>query len=135
MLMKMLLGRLLAVALLLCCFHQSSFAGDFPGKGSYNSWLRANDSYNQARELGNAGRYADAVASFDRAIGFYPYDAFYYYNRGINQAKLEQVKAAESSYRQAIALNPNMYQAWQGLAVIVGNQDRDREAISCFQKA
>jgi cytochrome c-type biogenesis protein CcmH/NrfG len=42
--------------------------------------------------------------------------------------------AAEESFRQAIALNPNSVEAYYGLGLVLKAQDRRQEAIPAFQK-
>ncbi|MBI4534596.1 MAG: hypothetical protein HY711_11685, partial [Candidatus Melainabacteria bacterium] len=41
-----------------------TYAGEFPGKGSYQAWLKANKFYNVGNRFLNAGKYEEAIAQY-----------------------------------------------------------------------
>lgn len=93
-------------------------AGGFPGKGKYEDWLKANVSYKAGNKLMDDGSYAKAIEKFKEAIAIYPYDIDYYNNLGLSYQENGNLKDAELTLKQSIALRPN-WVAWANLSNVL----------------
>ncbi len=62
--------------------------------------------YNRGVALGALGRYAEAVASYDRVIAIDPGDADAWYSRGQALRCLGRQEEADVSQDKAVALDP-----------------------------
>jgi tetratricopeptide (TPR) repeat protein len=133
--MRKLLTRFTVLAFVLPAVISSALANEFPGKGSFDAWLKAGTYYNQAHTLHKTGREKEAITAYNRAIQIYPYDAYYYFDRGVSEEKSNDWKNAESSYRQALRLNSQMWQAWNGLCSVYNEDERYSEALDACIKA
>jgi len=58
-----------------------------------------------------------------------------YYQQGwLLHSSRKDEDAAEENFRQAIASNPNYFDAYFGLGLVLKSQDRRQESIQAFQK-
>ena len=67
--------------------------------------------------LVNQGKFEEAVASFKKSLGIKP-DAKAYYFLGLTYQKLKKLDEAEKSFKQALLMNENMPQPYNGLGLI-----------------
>lgn len=112
--------------------------GDFPGKGSRDRWLRANDQLNVGLHLARAGKYNKAIPSIQSAINIYPHDASYFFNLAVcyeNRDKPGDMERAERLYRESIKLAPGVWETWNGLATPLASLHKYGEARSAKLKA
>ena len=81
------------------------------------------------------GRFADALASSDRAIALKPGHALAWLNRGIALQMLGRFDQALESFDQALALMPRHVAAWRGRASALVGLERIADAVASFDKA
>ena len=81
------------------------------------------------------GRFAEALASFDRAIALKPDYAEAYNGRGIVLASLSRVADAIASFDRAIALKPNYAEAHNNRGLVLQDLKRLDEALVGFDAA
>jgi tetratricopeptide (TPR) repeat protein len=85
--------------------------------------------------LGSLRRYADALASHDRAIALKPDYAKAHYNRGLALANLRRPADALASFDQAIALKPDYAEAHCNRAVLLAELGRPADALASHDRA
>jgi tetratricopeptide (TPR) repeat protein len=103
---------------------QSGFcdsSGKFPGTGSYTNWKHAVDSSEDGVDYAQNGNYTMALRCYDEAIQLYPFDALFYFNKGIALKKTGKTKESIPVFAKAIELEPKFYSAWYNL----GNAQQD----------
>lgn len=84
--------------------------------------------------LEEQGRFEEAAEAYRRAIAINPNLAEAHFNLGNVLRTLEQLDAAEQSFRDA-ALAAPMPEAWYNLADLLDERGRIAEAIDCLQHA
>ncbi|GEM_PF-3246061 len=113
----------------------SELGGQFPGKGDYQTWLRANLLYNEGNHLAKAGDLTGAISKYKEAIRIYPFDYQYSYNLANTYVTRKEFKEAESEYRRAAGLNPSAWEVWNNLGYLLLQVGRAQEAKIVFSKA
>jgi|SRR6185436_2655751 len=78
---------------------------------SASSWNR------KGFELAQAGRYADAVAAYGKAVEINPGLADAHYNMGLNYLRLRHPDQAAACFRKALDLQPGDVEASRGLTL------------------
>lgn len=109
--------------------------GTFPGRGEYQTWLRASVLYNEGNALRRSGNYANAILKYKAAISIYPYSSSYFHNLGIALHKSHDFKGAEAAFRRALALEQTGWDSWIGMGNALQGQNRFSEAKAAFQKS
>lgn len=96
---------------------------------SHNACVRGVNAFHQ-------GDYAQASVDFRKAISEDPKNADAIYDMGavyhrlwITERNPGDAAQAEQYYRDALAINPNMAEAYRGIAVLMTTQGRQQEAI------
>lgn len=77
------------------------------------------------------GRFADALAQYDRVIALTSDSSLLgqvYANRGAAQRELGNDAAARKSFDESLRRNPNQFNAWLGLGLLAEKQGRYQEA-------
>ena len=113
-------GVLILAILLMCSPVAADLAGQYYGDGV---------------NFSNAGQYADALASYDKAVFIRPNNADAWLNRGVVLENLGQFSEAVDSYDKAIVLQPQYAQAWFNRGVVLRKLGRYADAISSYDKA
>ncbi|MDJ1168244.1 tetratricopeptide repeat protein [Roseofilum sp. BLCC_M154] len=90
---------------------------------------------NEGMQQAKAGRYADAIATWDRALSQQPGLYKAWLNRGNALLILGQPQAAIESYDKALELQPELYEAWGNKGVALLNLGKCEEAIASFDRA
>ncbi|CAN5151202.1 hypothetical protein BH09PSE2_BH09PSE2_12490 [soil metagenome] len=85
--------------------------------------------------LNNAGRSAEAVADFDKAVALDPGSATAFANRGLANAFLGRVVAARTDLDHAEALDPENLVVWNARGVLADSQGRWGEAVEAYTHA
>ena len=77
--------------------------------GLFDIFSKKTDEYylKEGNNFFSEKHYAEAVASYDKAIAINPNDANTWYNRGIALNNLGRYSDAVDSYDRAIAIDPN----------------------------
>jgi len=91
--------------------------------------------FNQGMQQAKAGNYADAIATWDRALSQQPTLYKAWLNRGNALVMLRQPQAAIASYDKALELQPGLYEAWGNKGVALLNLGKYEEAIAAFDEA
>ena len=90
---------------------------------------------NYATALGEGGKYAEAVAEFDKALAIWPNDPETLVKRGSALAGQNQYDEAIRSYRAALALRPDDAMAFLNLGAALAARGQYDEAIAMYRKA
>ncbi len=90
---------------------------------------------NIGNELGDLGRYEEAIAAYDEAIKIDPNDPDLWHNKGNQLANLGRYEEALSAYEEAIRLKPDYEAAWYSKGACLGNLGRYEEAIAAYDEA
>lgn len=124
-------------AAFLSCF-QASWArsdGSFPGKGSYNAWVNANQFLKFGNDYADRGDLDHALDCYRKAIHTYAYDSVYYFNLGNAFSRKRDFGIAEESYKKATELEPDYFQAWLNLGHTIAKLGRPKEAAKTLRHA
>jgi arylsulfatase A-like enzyme/tetratricopeptide (TPR) repeat protein len=81
------------------------------------------------------GRYADAVASFSRAVSLDPTNASYLVNLGNAHRAAGQLDQAADAYRKALDRDSTLADAANGIGVVLVQQKRAADAVEYFEQA
>ncbi|ROH93903.1 ATP-binding protein [Microcystis aeruginosa FACHB-524] len=90
---------------------------------------------NIGNELGDLGRYEEAIAAYDEAIKIDPNDPDLWHNKGNQLANLGRYEEALSAYEEAIRLKPDYEAAWLNKGNQLANLGRYEEALSAYDEA
>jgi tetratricopeptide (TPR) repeat protein len=94
---------------------------------SPEAWVQAGMAYDQA------GRFAEALAAFDRALALNPNHVFAWDQRGLELSELGRYQEALAAHDRALALDPNYANAWYNPRSLMSLPDRaeDENALEC----
>lgn len=84
---------------------------------------------------GQAGRPADALRAFDRAIALDATNGLAHQNIGTLHLRANDFAAAEASLRRALAIDPSLAGAFTTLGVVLARTERRDEAIDAWKRA
>jgi tetratricopeptide (TPR) repeat protein len=90
---------------------------------------------NRGNALQELGRFADAVACYDRAIGLDREFAGAFSNRGNALRAMGRLEEALTSFERAVALNPSYARAWSNRGLVLLDSNRPAEALASFERA
>jgi tetratricopeptide (TPR) repeat protein len=85
--------------------------------------------------LHRAGRFAEALASFDAALALEPNSAELCNSRGNALRRLKRLPEALASYERAIALAPELAVAWNNRGLVLQAMRRCDEAAASYRRA
>jgi Tfp pilus assembly protein PilF len=85
-------------------------------------------AYAEAAALTNAGKNDEAIAKFNEVLKDVPKCTECYIGIAIANANKKDYAAAEAAYKQAIVIDPNSADAYNGLATIYNDQKKFAEA-------
>jgi tetratricopeptide (TPR) repeat protein len=112
--------------------------GEFPGKGSKETWKRANYyaiEGQRARKDKECGR---AIELLGQAIKIYGLDGVYFFERGLSfeaRNKPGDLILAEKDFKRAAQLSPDEWQVWECLGHALYEQGRKSECEPFFRRA
>ena len=95
----------------------------------------AEEFFNQALEFSNAGKFEEALVSYENVIAIQPDDYQAWNNRGVALLNLGRFSEAITSYDKAIEIQPNIYQAWINRGNALTNLEQFSEALISHNKA
>lgn len=144
------LATFLSLPLLMCCLllclsfgavgssayadTKYSKASDFPGKGDYKAWLKANVVFNEGNAFKKEGAFDQAIAKYQQAISIYPFDAEYFNNLGSAYKGKSDYTNAAASYRKALSIR-EIWQSWANLGSVLAKTGSGRESKAAYQHA
>lgn len=85
-------------------------------------------AFAEAATLSNAGKHDEAIAKFNEVIKDVPKCPECYIGIGASSAAKKDYAGAEAAYKKALELDPNMIDAYNGLATIYNDQKKFPEA-------
>jgi tetratricopeptide (TPR) repeat protein len=85
-------------------------------------------SFAAAADLTNNGKYDEAIAKFNEVITAVPKCSECYLHIGTIHARKKDYPKAEEAYKKALEINPNLVEAYNGLAGIYNAQQKFDEA-------
>jgi len=85
----------------------------------------------------SARRFAESAEFFQRAVEANPKSAKYFVNLGLSLGGMGLGRTTEAiaALRSAIAIDPDIPEAWANLGNEFSNDDQDEEAMDCYQRA
>lgn len=95
----------------------------------------ATTSNQHGLELGNQGRFAEALAAFDKALAFEPHFALVWSNRSWALGNLGRFAEALAAANRALDLDPNLALAWTNKGWTHSNLGQWDEALAAFDRA
>jgi tetratricopeptide (TPR) repeat protein len=93
------------------------------------------DLYRKGTRLISEGKYAPAIAIFDRAVVAEPNYYRAWLMRGYALYCMERYEDAQTSYNKALELQPDSSDSWYYKGIIFTDTDESYEALNCFNKA
>ncbi|MDB9493929.1 tetratricopeptide repeat protein [Spirulina major CS-329] len=94
----------------------------------------AEQAFNEGVQSYEAGRYEEAIASWDRAIQLKPDYHQAWGNRGLGLKNLKRYEEAIASYGRAVELKPDFYKAWYNRGLALDELNRYPEAIAAYDQ-
>ncbi|MBD2740978.1 tetratricopeptide repeat protein [Coleofasciculus sp. FACHB-1120] len=91
--------------------------------------------FEEGLKLAEAGKYKEAVAHYQEALGIQPDSEKTLYNYGLSLSYLSRYNEAVSCYDKAINLNLNYSEAWTERAYALMMLNRGKEALASCDKA
>ena len=85
-------------------------------------------AFSEGATLANAGKYDEAIAKFNEVLKEVPKCPECYIGIGHSSAAKKDYPAAEAAYKKVIELDPNLIEAYSGLATIYNDQKKFDEA-------
>ena len=98
-----------------------------------NEAIRA--AFKEGATLTNAGKHDEAIAKFNEVLKDVPKCPECYVGIGASNAAKKEYAAAEAAYKKAIELDPNMVDAYNGLATLYNDQKKFTEAQAMSAEA
>lgn len=92
-------------------------------------------AFSEGAALSNAGKHDEAIAKFNEVIKDVPKCPECYIGIAASSTAKKDYAAAEAAYKQAIALDPNSIDAYNGLATIYNDQKKFTEAQAMSAEA
>jgi len=91
--------------------------------------------FNKANSLANQGRYKEAIHCYEETFKLEKPEAITYCYIGECYEKLKNFDQALINYNRAIAIDPNLSDAWMGMGIVLDQQDKLTEGIHYLKKA
>lgn len=90
---------------------------------------------NQGVDLAEQGKFAEAIAAFNRAIQIFPDYENAYNNLGLALGSQNKFSEAVAAFNRAIKINPKNFETYNNLGIALGSQGKLAEAIAAFNRA
>jgi type IV pilus biogenesis/stability protein PilW len=85
--------------------------------------------------MSQLGRGEEAIREYEKAASnvLYPTPEYAYYNMGREYYLRNELDKAEEKYGKAIALNPSFLDAYRGLAIVQGKQEKWEDVVKTLE--
>ncbi|HEY0755438.1 MAG TPA: tetratricopeptide repeat protein [Ktedonobacteraceae bacterium] len=83
----------------------------------------------------DAGRFTEALAAYEQALGLDPTNALAHINKGVALRRLGRGDEALAAYEQALELDPTDALAYYNKGVALRNLKRHAEALAAYEQA
>jgi tetratricopeptide (TPR) repeat protein len=90
--------------------------------------------FNLGLQQAEAGDFASAIASWEKAIELQPNLAQAWHNRGSALGNLGRLEEAIASFDRALEINPNDFQAWNDRGTALYNIQQYPEALASWER-
>jgi Tfp pilus assembly protein PilF len=110
-------------------------ANGFPGKGSYQAWVKAIPIYNEGNKFRRAKQYPQAIAKYKAAIAIYPQYAGAYHGLALVLESSGDPTSAELAYKRAIDLDTSNWMPLNDYAGLLYNKGQYLESKQVALKA
>jgi tetratricopeptide (TPR) repeat protein len=97
--------------------------------------ITADELFEEALELHDNGRHAEAARAYLRAIELDPTDPVIYFNLANVQYEQGHLEDSAASYLRATQRDPQYAEAWNALGCVLSSLKRSKEAIAAFGRA
>ncbi len=97
--------------------------------------IKANDLLVEGKRLHDAGKYEEAIASFDKAIEIKPKFADLWKSKGDALRWLKKYEEAIASYDKAIEIDPKNALTWMNKGIVWHYLKKHDDAIASYDKA
>jgi tetratricopeptide (TPR) repeat protein len=97
--------------------------------------MSAGEWYNKGSQMHDAGRHAEAITCYDKALELDPDNAGVQNAKGSALSDMGRDSAALASFDVALSADPNDWRAWYNKGYSLGKLGRDEEANPCFDQA
>jgi tetratricopeptide (TPR) repeat protein len=95
----------------------------------------ADELFDEALELHDSGRHADAAEKYRMAIELDPKDPVLYFNLANVNYELGCLEDSATAYLEATQRDPHYVEAWNGLGCVLSQLNRSKEAIVALRRA
>lgn len=112
--------------------------GEFPGKGSKETWKRANYYAMEGQRARKEKNNDQSIILYDKAIQIYPHDGDYFLGRGLafeSRRKQGDLQKAEKDFRKSADLSPEQWETWECIGQVLYELGRKSECEPMFLKA
>jgi len=109
--------------------------GEAPALEISGPELAAHELMDKGYSLTELGKYAEAIAAYDRAIALQPAGSWAWARKGRTLRLLGRYPAALDAYDEALHLNPAYAWAWKGKGIVLERLGRTEEALACHRAA
>jgi tetratricopeptide (TPR) repeat protein len=110
-------------------------APGFPGQGDANDWKKATKFFNLGIDASGAGKFAEAIKSYNQAIQIYPYDPMFYANLGYALERNNKPADGVTACKKAIQLQKDFGGAWENLGNCEFDLGHLKESRDAFNHA
>jgi tetratricopeptide (TPR) repeat protein len=117
---------------------QLRFDFDADGEAAAIPWpeLQSADAlFDEALELHDSGRHADAAKVYEKAIELDPTDPILYFNVANVYYEQDRLEDSAAAYLEATLRDPEYVEAWNGLGCVLSKLDRSKEAVVALRRA
>jgi tetratricopeptide (TPR) repeat protein len=91
--------------------------------------------FDEALELHDTGRYAEAALAYQRAIELDPTDPVLYFNLANVRYEQGQLDESAAAYLESTQRDPSYAEAWNALGCVLSKLERPEEAIVALRRA
>jgi tetratricopeptide (TPR) repeat protein len=95
----------------------------------------ADELFDEALELHDSERHADAAEKYSRAIELDPKDPVLYFNLANVYYELGCLEDSAAAYLEATQRDPLYVEAWNGLGCVLSQLNRSNDAIVALRRA